>query len=120
MEVVGEVLAQLGASNNPMLTVYNKCDIAGEVPNGTDSAAISAITGMGMDGLKDAVTQKLFAMKTDIAVLLPLDAGALVSRIYAAGQVHECDYRENGIYIKATVNTDDASRLRASALETDV
>jgi GTP-binding protein HflX len=117
MEVVCEVLNQLGVNNKPILTVYNKCDISSEFFMENDSVAISAITGMGMENLKNSITQELSAMRTKLSVLLPLDSGALISRIYASGQVIDCQYREDGIYISTTVSLEDASRLRASAIK---
>lgn len=117
MEVVGEVLDQLGASSKPILTVYNKCDIPGGSISEKDGISVSAVTGRGMADLKDAVTQKLASARTTLSVLLPLDSGALVSRIYANGQVTDCQYQEDGIRISAAVTLEDASRLRASAIK---
>jgi len=117
MDVVNDVLAQLEANKNPMLTVYNKCDVSGEVIAGAGSVAISAITGMGMEQLKEAITEKLSEMRKEISVLLPLDSGALVSRIYTSGQVHDCEYRDDGILLRATVAPEEAARLMASAIE---
>jgi len=117
MEVVNDVLNQLEASNKPMMIVYNKCDISGEIFPGKDSVAISAITGLGIEKLKNTVTEKLAEMRTEVSVLLPLDAGALISRIYASGQVTDCQYQEHGVYISAVVNLEEASRLRAAAIE---
>ena len=117
MKVVGEVLAELGVNNKPILTVYNKCDIGSESAPVRDSVAVSAITGMGMENLMNAVTQKLALLRIETSVLLPLDSGALVSRIYANGQVTDCKYREDGIHLSATVSLEDASRLRASAMK---
>ena len=117
MEVVRDVLAQLGAGGNPILTVLNKCDLCSEAIDNPGAVAISAKTGEGMELLKEAVTQKLSEMRADISVLLPLDSGAIVSRIYATGNVIECEYQENGIAIKASVSLQDASRLRALAIE---
>ena len=117
MEVVYEVLAQLGLGDKPILTVYNKCDISNESVPTNDSVAVSATTGMGVEDLKLAITRKLSETRTEISVLLPLDAGALVSRIYANGQVTDCQYREDGIQISAAVTLEDASRLRASAIK---
>ena len=117
MEVVTQVLAQLGAGNNPVLTVYNKCDIANDIFLKEDSVAVSAKTGMGMDSLKDAIAKKLSSMRRSISVVLPLDAGALLSRIYANGQVKDCQYLEDGIHLTAIVTLEDASRLQALAME---
>ncbi len=117
MEVVGEVLGQLDAHNKPVLTVYNKCDISDDTIPERDSVVISALTGRGLDTLKSAVTQKLSEMRTELSVLLPLDAGALISRIYANGQVTDCQYKEEGVHISAAVTREDAARLRASAIK---
>ena len=117
IEVVNDVLDQLGVSNKPTLTVYNKCDISGEFIPGNDSVAVSALTGAGMESLKEAVTQKLSEMRTELSVLLPLDSGALISNVYANGQVLSCEYQEDGVHINAFVPLDVAARLGASAIE---
>ena len=135
MEVVFEVLSQLGANNKPILTVYNKCDISTEIipdmwadgglrkhdsdfnklTTGNESVAVSAKTGMGIEKLKDAITQKFSNVRTEVSVVLPLDSGALVSRVYESGQVLDCQYKEDGIHISAIVPLEDESRLLASA-----
>jgi GTP-binding protein HflX len=117
MKVVSEVLVQLGAGTKPILNVYNKCDVTGDFASERDSVAVSAKTGKGMEELKKLVTQKLAEQRTELSVLLPLGSGALVSRVYANGQVTECDYLENGIRLTAAVSLEDSSRLRAEALE---
>ena len=116
-EVVLEVLNQIEAGNKPMLTVHNKCDVSAEIPYDLNAVNISALTGMGMDSLKAAITEKLSQRRTELSVLLPLDSGALISRIYESGQVIDCKYKEEGVYISAVVNHDDASRLRLAAIE---
>ena len=117
MDTVYEVLNQLGVNDKPTLTVYNKCDISSEFFMEKDSVAVSATTGMGMDNLKNMITQEFSARRIKLSVLLPLNSGALISRIYASGQVIDCQYREDGIHISTTVTLEDASRLRASAIE---
>ncbi|MCL2766755.1 MAG: GTPase HflX [Peptococcaceae bacterium] len=118
MDVVSKVLNQLGVGNKPVLIVFNKCDISGEPFPERDSVAVSAITGMGMDDLKTAITQKLSEMRTELSVLLPLDSGALVSLVYAKGQVIDCQYQEDGILVRAFVPLEDAARLRSAAIKT--
>jgi len=117
MEVVEEVLVQLDVGGKPVLTVYNKSDLSSEPIPPIDSVAVSAKTGAGMDALKSMVTRKLAETRTEISVLLPLDSGALVSRVYANGQVTQCEYLENGIRITAAVTLEDAARLKAAAVE---
>jgi GTP-binding protein HflX len=116
MEVVGNVLNELGAGGNPILTVYNKCDIAADTPAG--GIIISAKVGTGMESLKNAVTVNLSNLRTALKVLLPLNAGAMLSRVYEAGKVEECEYREDGIYLSAAVPMADAMRIKAAAIKT--
>jgi 50S ribosomal subunit-associated GTPase HflX len=73
---------------------------------------------MGMENLKDSIRQELSWLRTELSVLLPLSSGALVSRIYANGQVIDCKYQEDGIHISAIVHLEDAACLRASAIKT--
>ncbi|MCL2498969.1 MAG: GTPase HflX [Defluviitaleaceae bacterium] len=122
MEVVGTVLKELGAGSNPTLLAFNKCDVindTNDIPRsknpGESVIVISAKTGMGMDALKKAVTQALSNLRTAIKILLPLNAGAMVSRIYEVGKVEECEYREDGIYLSAVVPMADAMRVKAMA-----
>jgi GTP-binding protein HflX len=117
MEIVDDVLNQLDAGGKPKLIVYNKCDLTGALISGKDSVSVSAKTGMGLDELKNAVIRKLAEERTEVSVLLPLDKGALVSRIYAGGQVTECEYLEHGIKISANVTMEDAARLKTAAAE---
>ncbi|MCL2204276.1 MAG: GTPase HflX [Defluviitaleaceae bacterium] len=113
MAVVDSVLKELGAGANPVLTLYNKCDIA---PN-TPEIAISAKAGLGLEKLKAAITQSLANLRAPLKVLLPLNAGGTVSRIYEVGKVQICDYRDDGIYLEADVPLADATRIKAGALE---
>ena len=120
MEVVNDVLKQLGTDHKPTITVYNKCDISTEIipdpwANSNESVAISAKTGMGIENLKTAITQKFSQVRKEVKVILPLNQGALLSRIYESGQVISCQYQEDGIHISAIVPPEDESRLRASA-----
>ncbi|MDR2531680.1 MAG: GTPase HflX [Oscillospiraceae bacterium] len=117
MNVVSDVLIQLNAGSKPLLTVYNKCDVLKiPIPPG-DNVAVSAKTGTGMEDLKNMVTKKLTETRTEISVLLPLDSGSLLSRVYANGQVTACEYLEDGVCVSAAVTLEDAARLRAAAKE---
>jgi hypothetical protein len=48
---------------------------------------------------------------------LPLNAGSILSRVYEAGKVETCEYREDGIFLKAVVPLADAKRLQGMAIE---
>jgi len=120
IKVVNEVLKELGADANPMLVVYNKCDNGVDTHAlglGVDAVCISAKTGMGMEKLEASITKKLADMRSVVKVLLPMDAGALVSRLYASSKVEVCEYTEDGIYIEAVATKEDAARLLQAGVE---
>lgn len=61
-DVVNEVLASIGASDIPVLTVYNKCDLTMPpvMPCTTDYCMISAKYNQGLDTLKQRISGILF------------------------------------------------------------
>jgi GTP-binding protein HflX len=63
--VVEEVLKKIGAEKIPRITVLNKCDEGDPdaLPHGADTVEISALTGKGIDGLKEKITSALFGEK---------------------------------------------------------
>lgn len=61
-DVVNEVLASIGASDIPVLTVYNKCDLTMPpvMPCTTNYCMISAKYNQGLDALKQRISEILF------------------------------------------------------------
>ena len=58
-DVVKSVLTEIGAGEVPVLSVFNKIDVAtGILPE--DGVTISAKTGEGIDRLKQEISKKLF------------------------------------------------------------
>ena len=117
MDVVQDVLNQLNVGDKPTLKVYNKCDLLGEPFSGRENICVSAATGEGMESLTQAVAKQLTEVRTEVSAILPSNAGALVSSIYARGQMLDCQYLEDGIHVTAILSPEDAARLRAAAGE---
>ncbi|HEY1892406.1 MAG TPA: ribosome rescue GTPase HflX [Steroidobacteraceae bacterium] len=93
---VNEVLAEIGAESIPQIVVYNKIDrlqrpAAIERDDGGMPSAvwISAQQRLGLDLLASAIAQRLSRFARRSRVRLPVDAGALRSRLYAAKAVRE-------------------------------
>jgi GTPase len=93
---VDAVLAEIGAGALPQLLVYNKIDRAGLPPHleraadGTVTQAwISAELGLGLDLLRQAITERLGLAAVRGWLQLPAAAGALRARLYAQGAVRE-------------------------------
>ena len=64
--VTQSVIEELGASDKPVIFVYNKCDLLESAPNAFgdgDSVAVSGVTGEGVDRLLAAIEEILGRFK---------------------------------------------------------
>ncbi len=107
IRVTKGVVAELGASDKPMLTVYNKCD---KVPNlrffgesGND-VRISALKGIGLEKLLETMCSMLGNTRRKVKMLLPYAEGAVVSKIRKEGAVLNEEYRDDGIFVEAVLD----------------
>jgi GTP-binding protein HflX len=92
--VVNEVLEEIGAGDVPQLSVMNKVDLIDAEPRvdrGEDGKPrqvwLSAATGVGLDGLRDALGELLGGDRIRAGLELPLSAGRLHARLKAAGAI---------------------------------
>lgn len=116
LSVTDEVLNDLGCGDIPQVTVYNKCDRTGVAPYDPDVLLVSAKTGYGLDSLLAKIDEILAHRVRTIEVLLPYDKLALADVFRTRGSVLAEEYRENGVYYRATVKVDDLHRFEAYLL----
>jgi GTP-binding protein HflX len=94
IDEVNRVLAEIGAADLPQILVFNKIDRLGDTPHverdesGRASHVwLSAIRSQGLDLLLDAVAERLSRVARRATLRLPVSAGELRARLYAAGLV---------------------------------
>lgn len=112
LRVTENLLEELGAGDKPKLYVINKCDKAdSEALNElkkSDSnvhyAAISALTGEGVEDMISALEAMLTAGKRTVKLSLPQSAGAAVNEIYMSAENVEINYTADSIEIKAALD----------------
>ncbi len=106
---VHEVLETLGAAHKPVLTVFNKIDMASpetlqaftrKQPEGLQ---VSAKTGQGIGTLLDRLTVVLGYLSREAVVLIPAEEQAWVERIYNQGQVLSRHQRDGNTQIRCRV-----------------
>lgn len=107
-DAVMETMADLDCADKPMITVFNKIDLAPdpflartlaeEWPN---SVVISAKNGDGIDDLMKRIVEQVRDLLGFTKALIPYSESALVQECYDFGRVHRVDYREDGIYLEA-------------------
>ena len=103
IEQVKEVLKEIGASEIPVILVYNKIDLTGREPALERNADgmitrvwLSARTGAGVELLLQAIDEHFSRQRMRQTVNLPVTAGGLRSRIYHRLSVLEENMHENG------------------------
>ncbi len=115
-EVTLKTLAELGASEIPVVTVLNKCDkITENIPTDDKTVKISALKNEGIDELFKAISRNLPQTSKRMTLLLPYDKGGLSAQIRENGKVFSEEYTENGILLDALVDVTLISRVEEYA-----
>ena len=79
-EVTLETLREIGADQQPMITVYNKADIGwSAVP--AHALAVSALVGSGIDVLAKALVTRMDELQPILTYAIPYEAMALVNAL---------------------------------------
>jgi GTP-binding protein HflX len=116
------VLARIGAGDQPVLEVHNKIDLhpgfeprIDRGPQGEPVAVwVSARTGAGLDLLRVAVAERLDATKINRIVDLAPDQGRLRAQVYELGAVlAELPLEEGGWRMELTLSAPRWTRLFA-------
>jgi len=113
--VVEDVLAKLGATNQPRIDVLNKCDVApdDEYPPLPHAVRISAKTGEGLDLLAQTIAANLRAREQKVVVMVPFDKYAMVSEMRSMGRVLEEEYTDVGTRVTAMLDAAAYGKLLA-------
>lgn len=104
-EVTLKTLAELGASEIPVVTVLNKCDLLTEnIPVDDKTAKISALKNEGIGELLEKISKNLPQTSRRMKLLLPYDKAGYTAQIRENGKVFSEEYTEHGIAVDALVD----------------
>lgn len=108
MQIVYETLQNLGVAGKKVITLFNKQDKLQMEEVVKDFKAdytlkISAVTGSGLEQVKEVLEEVLREDKQFLEGTFPYDVGGQISAIRKYGELIEEEYRENGIYVRAFV-----------------
>jgi len=105
-EEVDQVLNAIGAGNTPAIRVYNKIDRTGQVvdtqsdENGqVNRVFLSALHGLGLDPLKQAIQQRLAGERIQCWIQLQGKDARLRAQLYEMGAVREEKIAEHGAWV---------------------
>ena len=106
--VVYDTLIDLGITDKPVITVWNKADLVYDAVLFRDfdadtSIKISAKTGDGIDTLYSEIGKILRESREYVDAVIPYKDVAIVSEIRKLGQLLSEEYEEDGVHIRAYV-----------------
>lgn len=107
IEVTKSVIDELGASDKPVIYVYNKCDMLSETlsaDDSEDSVIVSGITGYGIDALLAKIEETIHKFKKKYTLLIPYSKQSALSSLYNGYTVETVDYRDEGIYVEVILD----------------
>jgi len=118
VRAVNSVLAEIGAGNKPMITVFNKTDlldgpVAAEplVRRTPASVAVSAIRDSDFSALAGLIEEVLAGLRCEVRLSVPQSRNDVVAYIHRAGHVLETSYTDNRVLIRAELDPAAAERL---------
>jgi GTP-binding protein HflX len=121
IEAARKVLASLGCAEKPTILAFNKVDrvedreLLGErMRRERFALAISATNGEGLDQLLHLVGERLEQELVSVDLLVPWNAGDLLSEVHARGRVLSEEFGPDGVALSARVPIDVAERLKSA------
>jgi len=133
-----EVLEDLGADDEPMITVLNKADLLESSNHSSrlelaesygipeNFIALSAVTGTGLEDLLARIETVLEALEefVEVTVTFPYNRSELVDAFHRLGRVERTNYDERGVTIAGVLPQRATERFTpflslAGALQTD-
>lgn len=121
MQAVDEVLKSIGCLEIPQITLLNKMDRVDDASmaellarHRKECMRVSALTGAGLDELRQEVLRRMQGREVTTVVRLPYTAaGKLLSELQRYGELGERRYREDGMEVDVRINRDQFAQLRA-------
>lgn len=106
LDVTNSLLRELGCTDRPVISVFNKCDLVGnpdDLPNGRSSVRICAKNAIGIDELLRAIENNLPVRLRKYTLLVPFDKASLLSKLRNTGALLSEEYTADGIKAQAIV-----------------
>ncbi|MEA2932393.1 MAG: GTPase [Actinomycetota bacterium] len=121
MEAVHTVLREIGADEVPELVAFNKSDLVDLSGAGTEtkrlldrhpgSVAMSAVTGEGVDGLLEAVGERLRLLSRTVEMLVPYERGDIVAALHRQGEVLSEDHEADATRLRVRLPDSEVNRF---------
>jgi len=112
VETVEQVLRDLGLEDRPTLMVYNKVDQMGDepslalpgAPSLRDGVRVSALTGAGLDALRERIAISSNARRTTLDLIIPQHEGRLLAQLAAHGEISRRRYQGDNVLLRVSLS----------------
>lgn len=116
LEVTRKVIGELNAKDIPYLVAYNKIDKIssedllkrGDITH--DFVDISALSGLGINGLIEKIKSNLFKDEKIVELVIPYTEGSIASTLQNTRTILEIEHRAEGTFIKVILKNSEISR----------
>jgi GTPase len=125
LAAVDDVLAEIGAADRPGVLALNKVDLLDDERRREldfrhpGAVQVSAVTGEGLDELREAVEAKFLATLQPMELLVPYAEGGRLSELHDVAGEMEREDTEQGVRIRARVPAGVAPRFERFAVDGD-
>jgi len=107
---VDRVLAELGAEEQPVVPVLNKCDrvvfderLRAFLTGNPRAVAVSALTGQGLDCLLERLSAELAGRRCRLVLEIPYRQGELLRLVHDKGQVLREEYGQGSVKVEVEI-----------------
>lgn len=114
-ETTLKILKQMGATDKPILTVYNKLDKYDNCVKTLyteDYVYISAVKGTNMDLLQELIQKKLYGNYYKVKLVIPFDKGDISSYLFNNTKIISTSYVETGTEFLVELDEKDYNRFK--------
>lgn len=112
-DTVEQVLAELGATEQPRIEVINKCDLPGCEPAIPGAVMVSAHTGEGLAELQNRIAAELQKTYAPVTFCIPFTNYGLLNQIRPLGRVTAETYTDTGVELTVVIAAADRDRIVA-------
>ena len=106
-----EVLASLGATEQPRIEVINKVDLGLSSPSIPGAVMVSAATGEGLEELRARIARELQKSYAPVTFFLPFSQYGVLSQIRPLGRVVNESYTDEGTELTIILSQTDRDRI---------
>lgn len=121
---VNAVLDEIHVADKPVLMVFNKIDrLPGRLilerlnRDYPGSVAVSSLTGEGMDDLTRTLASRSLPERIQLNLLIPYADAGVIADVRAFGEIAGEEYRDDGIFVRASLEPPAAGRLKRFEIE---